>query len=265
VPAAGNHPPIMDDKPRPYARHSTEALHRLFVADPADSATVAEIRRELGHRSVRSAKELLARIERELRAQRPALNAIPHSRSQSASASVEPTRQTKQTTVFPPEVPQKPKEASRITERASSPVGGQGAPDGTIEAMPRRTQPPSPPAPPPAEPPPAAPALVENDWVQDRAKRLFQFLKAYAELKQPRVTAIGEEAWSLALRELPAHEAISLAVVESESEASPTLLCVTRAPVVPPPPPPPSIRDWLEDGWDDPLRPSRVKERRASS
>ncbi len=112
------------------------------------------------------------------------------------------------------------------------------------------------PTPRPNSPDPAP----EPDWIRKRATRLFKFLKAYAELKQPRVGSLAAEEWSLALAELPQHAAIELLPAEGLRETGSTLLRVRRASVAPAPAPPVSLQGWLEEGWQDPTRPLRVLE-----
>src|SRR5689334_14808601 len=109
-------------------------------------------------------------------------------------------------------------------------------------------------------------AMVEGPEIQQRratrspATRLFAFLKAYAELKQPGLDRAGDEEWSLPLEDLPVHPAVELCPGRGESDPGPLLLRVRRAEVAPAPLPPPELASRLIDGWDDPARPVLLRD-----
>lgn len=93
--------------------------------------------------------------------------------------------------------------------------------------------------------------------VRDRVSRLFQFVRAIYQLRNPVQRHIRELTdWTLSLEDLPAHPCITLNRPEPESNATDeestapdVLLRVERPSLRPIPPPPPDISDWVEDGW----------------
>lgn len=102
-----------------------------------------------------------------------------------------------------------------------------------------------------------------------RVRQVFQFLKAFAERNTPLKRTLGDQEWSLPLRELPAHPAVTVGEVRLDDAGSETsvgdddvLLRIRRPEVTEPPQPPHELLEWLELGWHDPadgirVRPSR--------
>lgn len=91
---------------------------------------------------------------------------------------------------------------------------------------------------------------------RDRISRLFQFVRALNELRNPVSRQIRELEWSLSLADLPRHDCVQLgavsAGVEDTGDVDDFVLTVNRPPPLEPVPPPPSeIADWLNKGWED--------------
>lgn len=92
---------------------------------------------------------------------------------------------------------------------------------------------------------------------RDRISRLFQFVRALNELRNPVPRQIRELQWSLSLAELPHHDCVELGAVsirtdQDAGEADDFVLRVKRPPPLEPVPAPPSeIAEWLEKGWED--------------
>jgi very-short-patch-repair endonuclease len=106
----------------------------------------------------------------------------------------------------------------------------------------------------------------------ERAKQVFQFLKAFSSQNVPLRRRVSEHHWSLSLSDLPAHPAIVLGEVHlspsneaaegvDAAEDKP-LLTIGRPSTTASPTPPEALLDFLAVGWRDPenaieIRPSR--------
>jgi len=101
----------------------------------------------------------------------------------------------------------------------------------------------------------------------DRARQLFQFLKAFSERRIPTKRTIADQPWSLWLRTLPAHPCVQVTAPdspatpdggdgapagESGQDADAPLLRVKRPRITNAPEPPAPIRDFVVEGWSDP-------------
>lgn len=98
----------------------------------------------------------------------------------------------------------------------------------------------------------------EEGTSRNRVSRLFQFVRALNELRNPVPRQVRELDWSLSLNDLPNHDCVTLgtapkAVQEGDEGAeapSDFVLRVKRPPPLPPVAPPPhEIADWVSDGW----------------
>ena len=100
---------------------------------------------------------------------------------------------------------------------------------------------------------------------RDKLTRVFQYLQALDQHRNPPRRQIHEQPWSLWLHELPAHPSIrrgggkvrsSMAVATSghtvDSAAASFVFKAQRPKLTLPPAPPPQIAEWLKSGWDDP-------------
>ena len=107
---------------------------------------------------------------------------------------------------------------------------------------------------------------------RERLSRVFQYLEALNQHRNPPKRQIREQLWTLWLKDLPDHPAIQRGTprtVEEDrtqnSEASSTpekedfILKVARPRLTRPPDPPAEIKSWLESGWDDPAKELTVR------
>src|SRR5258708_10205382 len=104
---------------------------------------------------------------------------------------------------------------------------------------------------------------------RDRLLRVFRYLEALNEHRNPVKRHIDEQLWTLWLKELPNHSSIqrgsSLAVevptpvdsrdgMPTERRESDFILKIARPRLTNPPPPPALIEPWLEAGWENPFK-----------
>jgi hypothetical protein len=90
------------------------------------------------------------------------------------------------------------------------------------------------------------------DLGRERIKQVFRYLKALNQHRNPAKRRLGEQLWSMHLRNLPDHPSILLASIESGTARDEVLLRVRRPDRTAPPSPPEAIVDWLERGWEEP-------------
>jgi len=102
---------------------------------------------------------------------------------------------------------------------------------------------------------------------RDKLTRVFRYLEALNQHRNPAKRQIREQLWSLWLRDLPDHPAVKRGASKSspakakaaespggDASADGFVLKVQRPVLTPPPEPPSTIAAWLEAGWDDPSR-----------
>src|SRR5258705_849675 len=98
---------------------------------------------------------------------------------------------------------------------------------------------------------------------RDKLTRVFRYLEALNQHRNPAKRQLREQPWSLRLRDLPEHASIQLGGAkslktkngndqDSELGGSNYVLRVQRRRLTRPPDRPEEIAAWLEDGWDDP-------------
>lgn len=91
--------------------------------------------------------------------------------------------------------------------------------------------------------------------VRERLTKLFQFLKAYTDLRFPPVRDIAQQPRSLRLKDLPAHPTVELfrdvGKRDDQSEVGDIVLRITRPVITECPPPPAALAEWLMPGWRD--------------
>ncbi len=91
--------------------------------------------------------------------------------------------------------------------------------------------------------------------VRERLTKLFEFLKAYTDLRYPPVRDITQQPRSLWLKDLPSHPSVELfrdaGKTEDEVEDNDIVLRLTRPVITRCPPPPPALSDWLKPGWQE--------------
>lgn len=106
----------------------------------------------------------------------------------------------------------------------------------------------------------------QRQLVRERTLRLFRFLKAYAERREPLKRTLAEHEWTLRLRDLPQHPCVVVGEVllngrmeESvEGAHNGALLTIRRPKLTEAPKPPNVLDDWLQSGWQDPSGEVRV-------
>lgn len=90
---------------------------------------------------------------------------------------------------------------------------------------------------------------------RERLTKLFEFLKAYSDLRYPPVRDITRQPHSLWLKDLPAHSSIELfreaGKSDDESDAIDIVLRLTRPIITHCPPPPAALSEWLKPGWQE--------------
>jgi very-short-patch-repair endonuclease len=113
---------------------------------------------------------------------------------------------------------------------------------------------------------------------RDKLTRVFRYLEALNQHRNPAKRQIREQLWSFWLHNLPDHPAIKLGVAQcspSETKGSKNpsadmgnddfVLKVQRPTLTRSPEPPSEIVDWLEAGWDDPSKEISVHHTRNES
>src|SRR6266404_2658836 len=101
--------------------------------------------------------------------------------------------------------------------------------------------------------------------VRDKLTRVFRYLEALNQHRNPAKRQIREQPWHLALRDLPEHPSIQRGAGKvgsaktkngnsqsAEDSGANYVLKVQRPRLTRPPEPPEEIAVWLGDGWDDP-------------
>lgn len=86
---------------------------------------------------------------------------------------------------------------------------------------------------------------------RERSKRVFRFLRALNEQRNPVILQLTEQPWWFHLDDLPRHEAISYQIPDADDMQAPFELTVRRADVAKPPPPPAILNEWIEGDWED--------------
>jgi len=104
---------------------------------------------------------------------------------------------------------------------------------------------------------------------RDRLLRVFRYLEALNEHRNPVKRRIGEQLWTLWLKDLPGHPSIrkgsfpnaevsALVIGDDEPPAerqdSDFILKIARPRLTNPPTPPALIEPWLEPGWENPFK-----------
>jgi hypothetical protein len=94
---------------------------------------------------------------------------------------------------------------------------------------------------------------AKRELERRRLTQLFDFLKAYVDLRYPPIRDIAQQLRVLWLDERPDHPAVELFRHESNEDEqagdSATVLRVQRPPTTACPVPPDAVREWLKDGW----------------
>src|ERR1700751_585707 len=104
---------------------------------------------------------------------------------------------------------------------------------------------------------------------RDRLLRVFRYLEALNEHRNPVKRHIGEQLWTQWLKDLPDHPSIvrgasptaELPAPGASGDGAPVgrqdsdfILKISRPKLTNPPTPPALIEPWLEPGWEDPFK-----------
>ncbi len=113
---------------------------------------------------------------------------------------------------------------------------------------------------------------------RDKLTRVFRYLEALNQHRNPAKRQLREQPWSLWLRNLPEHASIKRGagkanpskVKAGKTQTADTggegfVLKVQRPSLTRPPEPPREIADWLEVGWDDPAVEIQVQQTRGET
>src|SRR6267143_236912 len=113
---------------------------------------------------------------------------------------------------------------------------------------------------------------------RDKLTRVFRYLEALNQHRNPAKRQIREQPWSFWLRDLPEHPSIQRGAAKAssfktkngssqstEDGGASYVLKVQRPRLTRAPEPPEEIAAWLEDGWDDPSNAFSIEETREES
>jgi len=107
---------------------------------------------------------------------------------------------------------------------------------------------------------------------REKLTRVFRYLEALNQHRNPAKRQVHEQPWSLWLRDLPEHPSIQRGTANASSSKAKTaknqsaeeganyVLKVQRPRLTRAPEPPEEIAAWLEDGWDDPANPFSLRQ-----
>jgi very-short-patch-repair endonuclease len=108
---------------------------------------------------------------------------------------------------------------------------------------------------------------------RDKLTRVFRYLEALNQHRNPAKRQIREQPWSFWLRDLPEHPSLQRGAAKGsiskskngnsegvETGGASYVLKAQRPRLTRPPEPPEEIVGWLEDGWDDPSNGFSVKQ-----
>lgn len=98
----------------------------------------------------------------------------------------------------------------------------------------------------------------ETSDAKDRIRRVFQFIKARADVENPVARVVDERGWKLLFDELPRHPAIEIGYEPGTDDGPEFVLSVRRPKETPCPKPPVVLDDWLVAGWDRPDSPAEI-------
>src|ERR1700722_4722567 len=105
---------------------------------------------------------------------------------------------------------------------------------------------------------------------REKLTRVFRYLEALNQHRNPAKRQLREQPWSLWIRDLPDHASVQRGAAKAPStakdkngqatEESNYVLKVRRPRLTRAPEPPEEISAWLENGWDDPANAVAVEE-----
>lgn len=104
---------------------------------------------------------------------------------------------------------------------------------------------------------------------REKLTRVFRYLEALNQHRNPAKRQISEQPWVLWFRDLPDHSSITRGAVNNSNDGSDKekgtedfVLRVQRPTLTHAPPPPEPMIPWLERGWEDPFKEISVRESR---
>jgi very-short-patch-repair endonuclease len=114
---------------------------------------------------------------------------------------------------------------------------------------------------------------------RDKIVRVFRYLEALNQHRNPVQRQLSSQQWSFWLRDLPNHPSTQRGVLRSpartakddisqgvDSDHGENFVFKVRRPKLSPPPEPPrEIANWLKDGWDDPAKKAAFHETRKNA
>jgi hypothetical protein len=94
---------------------------------------------------------------------------------------------------------------------------------------------------------------VRSVTLQKRLSRIFGYLEALNQLRNPAVSIIDDQRWVLWLKDLPSHPSLQVGQApnqadENTAESGDHVLKVRKPVLSRPPEPPEILADWLERG-----------------
>jgi hypothetical protein len=89
-----------------------------------------------------------------------------------------------------------------------------------------------------------------TDGSRDKVKRLFEFLRALEERKNPVPLRVNDHKWHFSLAQLPLHSQIRWFRGGQDDEQQTVYLKVARMKLTKAPLPPEVLREWLTSTWD---------------
>lgn len=99
------------------------------------------------------------------------------------------------------------------------------------------------------------PVQAEASLPRKRLAQLFEYLKAYTDLRYPPVREIDRQLRTLWLDDMPVHNSVDLrrdaGRTEEEGEDEDIIFSLARPTLTQCPTPPEPIRDWIKPGWRD--------------
>ncbi len=94
------------------------------------------------------------------------------------------------------------------------------------------------------------PSITAADLSREKVKRLFEFLRALEERKNPVPLRVSDHKWHFSLAHLPSHPLIRCFRGGQEHDSETVYLKVTRPKLTKAPAPPEVLLDWLSPTWE---------------
>jgi len=101
--------------------------------------------------------------------------------------------------------------------------------------------------------------LQTESVARERLQRVFRFLQALDQHRNPVRRQVSDHSWVLKLYELPMHHTVSFTYPRNTISDSDVVFRIRRPNLSPCPEPPYSLVQWLEPQWQEPFKKSFVK------